>query len=131
MPEKTPDPDEYGRYRVRDLDTGHERTINAVELPHGNYEVLKDPASDPATGVPVPEKLAAGKPITKEGDIAVPTAYDSDSVKQLKAEVEKRNDARGDDEPPIEVAEPGNKPQLIAALVADDAAQAAADGADA
>lgn len=50
-------------------------------------------------------------------------SYDDQSwtKKRLAAEVEARNDARGDDEPPIEVAEPGNKAELIAALLADDA----------
>ncbi|NUO57311.1 MAG: hypothetical protein HOV78_11645 [Hamadaea sp.] len=42
----------------------------------------------------------------------------------LEREVEARNDATGDDEPFIEVAAPGNKPELIAALEADDAHRA-------
>lgn len=46
MPAKTPQPDEFGRLRVRDEDTGHEFSINAVALPHGNYAVLNAPASD-------------------------------------------------------------------------------------
>lgn len=45
------------------------------------------------------------------------------TVKALKAEVEARNSERADDDP-VEVEAPGNKPELIAALVADDAAQA-------
>lgn len=47
------EPDEYGRLRVRDKDTGHVRSIHAEELPHGNYEVLSDPASD-LNGDPMP-----------------------------------------------------------------------------
>lgn len=43
---------------------------------------------------------------------------------KLEAEIEARNDAAGDDEPQIVVEEPGNKPQLIAALEAHDAASA-------
>lgn len=50
-------PDEYGRIRVRDLDTGHERTIHAAEYGHGNYLALDEPASD-ICGDPVPQKLA-------------------------------------------------------------------------
>lgn len=55
--EQGPVPDDYGRFRVKDLDTGHERTVHAAELGHGNYEVLDEPASDLA-GDPVPVKLA-------------------------------------------------------------------------
>lgn len=53
-----PKPDAYGRFRVRDKDTGHSRTIHAEELPHGNYEVLKSPASD-VCGDPLPVEYAA------------------------------------------------------------------------
>lgn len=49
-----PVPDEYGRYRVRDEDTGHELTIHAAALPHGRFTVLNEPATDPLTGEPVP-----------------------------------------------------------------------------
>jgi hypothetical protein len=47
-------PDEYGRLRVRDVDTGHERSIHATELPHGNYVLLDEPASHPLTGEALP-----------------------------------------------------------------------------
>ena len=50
-------PDEFGRLRVRDRDTGHERTIHAAELPHGNYTVLNQRASD-RSGDPLPPKHA-------------------------------------------------------------------------
>lgn len=50
-PEVVPEPDEFGRYRVTDKDTGHVRSIHAAELPHGNYAVLEQPASDPLTGL--------------------------------------------------------------------------------
>lgn len=49
--------------------------------------------------------------------------YSEYGVKELKAELKVRNQGR---ETPIEVAEPGNKPELIDALKADDAAQAQA-----
>jgi hypothetical protein len=54
QPISQPGPDEYGRLRVRDSDTGHERTIHAAELGHGNYVVIDQPASHPLTGEPVP-----------------------------------------------------------------------------
>lgn len=38
-------PDEFGRFRVTDKDTGVKRSIHAAELPHGNYTVLKQDAS--------------------------------------------------------------------------------------
>lgn len=44
------------------------------------------------------------------------------SVADLKAEIEKRNTGREGDKK-IVPAEPGNRPELVAALVADDAAQ--------
>lgn len=55
-------PDEFGRYRVTDKDTGHKRSIAASELPHGNYAVLKQPASDPLTGEALPPEHGAVKP---------------------------------------------------------------------
>ena len=57
-PAATPTPDEFGRLRVKDRDTGHERTITASELPHGNYTVLKQRASD-RSGDPLPPKHAS------------------------------------------------------------------------
>ena len=48
-------PDEL--IRVRDLDTGHERSIHPRMVPHGNYEVLDEPAAGP-TGEPLPAKFA-------------------------------------------------------------------------
>lgn len=58
MPKTTgqPEPDEFGRLRVRDVDTGHERTIHAAEFGHGRYIVLDTPASD-VCGDPVPPVL--------------------------------------------------------------------------
>lgn len=58
MPDSTPQPDEFGRFRVTDKDTGHKRSIHATELPHGNYTVLKQPASDPLTGDALPPEYA-------------------------------------------------------------------------
>jgi len=66
---KTPEPDEFGRLRVRDEDTGTERTIHAAELPHGNYTVLTDAASD-ATGNPVPPAHKSPVETTNSGQKA-------------------------------------------------------------
>ncbi|QSR25522.1 hypothetical protein CFH99_07780 [Nocardioides aromaticivorans] len=51
---KNATPDEFGRLRVRDEDTGHELSINAPSLPHGNYTVLDERASDPISGEALP-----------------------------------------------------------------------------
>jgi hypothetical protein len=51
---EAPKPDQFGRYRVLDKDTGHQLSIHAEALPHGNYEVLDEAASNPATGEPLP-----------------------------------------------------------------------------
>ena len=64
MPETTPDPDEFGRYRVTDKDTGHRRSVFASQLTHGNYTVLKQDASDPATGEALPPEHEAIKPLS-------------------------------------------------------------------
>ncbi|UUW88401.1 hypothetical protein [Pimelobacter simplex] len=58
---KAPQPDEHGRHRVRDLDTGHELTIHAAALPHGRYQVLDQLASDELSGQPLPP-VHAGTP---------------------------------------------------------------------
>jgi hypothetical protein len=52
MPAK-PKPDDYGRVRVADQDTGHERSVHEAEYAHGNYRIANDPASD-LNGDPVP-----------------------------------------------------------------------------
>ncbi|NUO57317.1 MAG: hypothetical protein HOV78_11675 [Hamadaea sp.] len=56
-----------------------------------------------------------------EGD--GPKPYSKWLKADLEAEVDRRNEGREDDDL-IEVDEPGNKPELVAALEADDAAQA-------
>lgn len=73
---KSPEPDEFGRLRVRDKDTGHVRSIPNHELPHGNYEVLKAAASD-LNGDPLPVVHAAApespvEPVTTSGQSADP-----------------------------------------------------------
>jgi hypothetical protein len=53
MPAK-PKPDEYGRIRVVDQETGHERSVHEAEYAHGKYKVAdNNPATD-LSGDPVP-----------------------------------------------------------------------------
>lgn len=63
MSEKTPKADEFGRYRVSDKDTGHQLSIPASALPHGNFTVLDEPASDVA-GDARPPVYATTKPLS-------------------------------------------------------------------
>lgn len=44
--------------RVKDKDTGHKLSVRESELPHGNYDVLKQPAVDSATGEVIPPEHA-------------------------------------------------------------------------
>lgn len=101
--------------RVRIDASGAEVTVAHVRE---GMTVLKDkPALDRnkrPLGPTYPEK--AGEPAR------VP--YIDWKKDALEAEVEARNDARGDEEPLIEVAPPGNKAELAAALDADDANRA-------
>jgi hypothetical protein len=53
---------------------------------------------------------------------AAPEPYKGVSVADLKAELDKRNEGREDDAK-IVPAEPGNRPEIVAALVADDEKQ--------
>lgn len=64
MPEKTPEPDEFGWLRVTDKDTGHKRSVRPEEVAHGNYTVLSTAASNPVTGDPLPVELNAVKPLS-------------------------------------------------------------------
>lgn len=84
-----------------------ENAVDAEKYRHdpGFTEVIDTPPADPADAYADP----------------------SWTKKKLEAEIEARDDAAGDDEPFIEVEAPGNKAELIAALVADDARRASAD----
>jgi hypothetical protein len=64
-------PDEFGRLRVHDRDTGTTRTIHAAELPHGNYAVLSEPASD-VSGNPFPPVHESPVEPTNSGQQADP-----------------------------------------------------------
>lgn len=50
--------------RVKDTDTGHELSVLESELPHGNYEVLKEAAVEDRTGLPLPPKHATPKSLS-------------------------------------------------------------------
>lgn len=68
---KSPKPDEYGRLRVVDQDTGHERSIHEAEFAHGNYEIADSPASTDGGDVVPPvlarqRSKAPPKPATKK-----------------------------------------------------------------
>ena len=78
MPKQPIEPDEYGRLRVRDIDTGHERTIHAAELAHGNYTPLPEPASHPLTGDPLPANLKSLSGPTNRGQQADSKKENSD-----------------------------------------------------
>lgn len=60
-----------------------------------------------------------------DGGSSTPTGWSSKTKPELESEVESRNADR-DDDAKIVVAGKGNKPDLVAALEADDAAIAAA-----
>ena len=81
MPDQTPEPDQFGRYRVTNKDTGHRETIRAAELPHGNYTVLQEPASDPLSGDPLPPEYGNTRPLSNPT-----TSGQSADVKKEKAD---------------------------------------------
>lgn len=108
MAEQTPQPDEFGRLRVTDKDTGHTRSIVASDLPHGNYTVLEQPASLP-NGDAVP---------TVYGSPEVVKGYTDRKVDELRAEIKTRNEGRPEES---KIPASGNKDDLVAALAADDA----------
>lgn len=56
-------PDEFGRYRVLDEDTGAKRSVSASQLPHGNHVVLDEPASD-VGGDALPVEYPTPKPLS-------------------------------------------------------------------
>lgn len=108
MPSK-PKPDEFGRYRV-ETDTGAK--ISVSRAPLSSETVLDEPASDVAgDALPVQYPKSAAKP--------EPTGYEARKKDDLAQEIASRNEGR-DEADLIVPAEPGNKPDLIAALEADD-----------
>lgn len=69
----TPEPDAFGRFRVLDKDTGDKWSPTVSQFPHGNFEVLDEPASDVAGDALPPEYPApksAAKSTTTSGQQA-------------------------------------------------------------
>jgi hypothetical protein len=95
--------------RVAQVDTDWELSVTRsmlVATPLA-YEELDEPATDSGNN-PLPPSLKAAR--LAEG-------YDAKTVADLRGEIAKRNEDReGDAAIPVS----GNKPDLIAALVADD-----------
>ena len=118
--------------RVLDNDTGHKISIRSKAVRYGNYTVLKDEPALDHNGKALPPEYATrpsspvdedepgandqGEPATKP---ATKNGYDAQTVDELKDEIGRRNAERPTDQH-VQVAAPGNKPQLVAALVADD-----------
>lgn len=76
--EPAPAPDQFGRYRVLDKDTGHRLSIHAAALPHGNYEVLDEAASHESTGEPLP-------PVHKTAVETNPSGQQAENKEELDA----------------------------------------------
>lgn len=55
---KAPKADEFGRLRVRDKATGHERSIRAESFRSDRQVVVNEPASEEHTGVILPPKFS-------------------------------------------------------------------------
>ena len=81
----------FGADQIDEANAKHLRGVGLIE-------VIKEAAADPGT----------------------PEPYAGVTVVDLKAEIDKRNKDRAEDAK-IAPAEPGNRPELVAALVADDA----------
>ena len=96
--------------RVKDTDTGHEFSV----VKGSNLDGLKHLEDAPAVGV-------TGDPLPPLHAESEPVSYSSLGKGELEEQVAARNAARGPDEQ-LQVAPPGHKADLVAALEADDAA---------
>lgn len=76
MPEKTPEPDEFGRYRVQ-TDAGAK--ISVSRLPLNGEKVLDEPASD-VGGDALPVEY--GKPASKSLSSHTPSGQSADTEKE-------------------------------------------------
>lgn len=65
--------------RVRDEDTGHTLSVPASAVPHGNYKVLKDAATNPA-GEPLPP--VHGEP--KKPTVEPTSGHEAEPTKESK-----------------------------------------------
>lgn len=89
--------------RVRLAESGAKVTVSRVR---DGMTVVDEPATD-RRGAPLPAEYPE------------PLPYKDQKVEDLKAEVDRRNATRDEDNQ-IVVAGKGNKPDLVAALEADD-----------
>lgn len=89
-----------------------EATVGAGFAKRHNLDVLKKPATD-GRGRALPAKPKADLAPAKTG-------YDALTIADLKAEIEKRNAVLDQD---AQIPTSGNKPDLVAALEANDASQ--------
>ena len=97
--------------RVKDKDTRHEYSVVASAVDPEFHTVLKKDAAN-ADGTPLPAKHYVD--LSSRTDL-----YESRTVGDLKDELARRNATRPADAQ-LEVGGQGNKPDLIAALIADD-----------
>lgn len=103
--------------RVLDKTTGHKLSLiaSSVAADPDPYEVLDEPAVG-IDGVPVAPEHAVTAP--SQGDLTA--LYLKRTKTDLEDEVRRRNDDGRLEDALIVVNAPGNKPELAAALVADD-----------
>ncbi|WP_228941843.1 hypothetical protein [Nocardioides sp. Leaf374] len=117
--------------RVLDNDTGHQRTIRRSALPHGAYTELPGDAIDPLTGEPLAPVYAVAPDEAATAAASEPAeGYMTWLKADLEQEVERRNDARGDEQQFVVVEAPRNKKELAAALSADDERAESLSGTD-
>lgn len=94
--------------RAYDVDTDTEASVFRSALDHGNYEEMDESAVN-ANGDPLPAR--------RRSEAAPETGYAAHTVVDLKAEIDRRNADRVEEQ---HVPSSGNKSDLIAALEADD-----------
>ncbi|MCW2758060.1 MAG: hypothetical protein JWO46_1806 [Nocardioidaceae bacterium] len=103
---------------VRVYDQRLKSEISVAVVDRAYQEVLADKPATDVDGKPLAAKLRQSLAANVDG----PSAWADKTVPELKAAIDDRN---GDRMPAdhIVVEEPGNKPELVAALSADDAEQ--------
>lgn len=116
-------PDGYFIRVTDDVKPRREYTIPASTFDPDVHDQLDKPATSP-DGQPLVAKYtpeALGAPPTDVPPTEFPP-YAELTVKQLESEIDARNATRGEDE---HISKAGNKPDLVAALEADDDADVA------
>lgn len=103
--------------RVRDKDTGHEYSVIESAVDEKTVTVLDNEHAVDNLGEPLPPKYAGTQPVAESDD---KSGYEAMKKDELEAEIGSRNSDRAEADQ-IVVGGNGNKPDLIAALVADDA----------